>query len=244
MRRIIATIVLVLLLSGGLTYVANQMHRQDAAPRPVVQSATFNKNQRSLSNPKSLWVIVNKKRPLMPKDYVPADLVTPKVPQRVPGNESMQLRREASMALETMFASARADGTNLMLSSGYRSYSFQASLYGSYVSSEGNVEADKVSARPGYSEHQTGLAIDVEPENQQCDIDQCFADLPAGRWVAVHAGDYGFILRYPKNKTNVTGYEYEPWHLRYVGNQLVAEMKRTRTETLEEFFDLPSAPSY
>jgi len=131
-----------------------------------------------------------------------------------------------------------------MVSSAYRSYSYQVSLYGKYVRDQGQSVADTQSARPGYSEHQTGLAVDVEPYDQQCDVEQCFADLPAGKWIAANAYKYGFIIRYTKDKTHVTGYEYEPWHVRYVGVELATEMHNQHIETLEEFFGLPAAPDY
>lgn len=204
----------------------------------------FDKTRFSLSNPSSQWVLVNKTRPLEPKDFVPGDLVTPNVPLRVPGNDSMQLRKEAAIGLESLFAAAKSNNTPLMLSSGYRSYDFQTYLYDGYVRDEGQVVADKVSARPGYSEHQTGLSVDIEPLDQQCDVSLCFADLPAGKWLATQAYIYGFILRYPSGKTTVTGYSYEPWHFRFVGKPLAAEMRHRHIATLEEFFGIGAAPDY
>jgi len=121
----------------------------------------FNKQQYSLTDPASIWVVVNKQHPLNPKDYTPADLVVPNVPLRVPGNESMQLREVTATAMEQMFADAKTQGINLMLSSGYRSYAYQVNLYGGYVNTEGRAVADTQSARPGYSEHQTGFAADI-----------------------------------------------------------------------------------
>lgn len=207
-------------------------------------ASTFDKTQYSLTNPTSIWVIVNKKRPLNPKDYVPADLVVPNVPLRVPGNESMKVRKVTATALETMFAAAKKQGINLMLSSGYRSYSYQVALYNGYVKTQGQAVADTQSARPGFSEHQTGLAADVEPVSEKCDVDQCFGNLPEGKWLAANAYQYGFVIRYPLNKDNITGYEYEPWHVRYVGIPLATEMHKEGVSTLEEFFDLPAAPDY
>lgn len=208
------------------------------------KTTSFNKTAFSTTDPTSLWVVVNKQRPLQPISYAPTDLVVPNVPVRVPGNESMEVREVTAKAIEALFAGAKADGVPLMLSSGYRSYSFQTSLYNSYVTAHGQSQADTFSARPGYSEHQTGLAFDVEPLDQQCDVDQCFADLPAGKWIADNAYKYGFLLRYPVDKVSVTGYEYEPWHLRYVGKELALELHNTKTQTLEEFFGLPAAPDY
>lgn len=150
----------------------------------------------------------------------------------------MQLRSETATAVEQLFAAAKKDGINLMVSSGYRSYTYQVNLYAGYVRSSGQAEADKISARPGHSEHQTGLALDVEPTSKTCEVEQCFGDTPEGQWVKAHAYEYGFIIRYTPDKVAVTGYSSEPWHIRYVGAELAAEMHRTNTETLEEFFGI------
>ena len=156
----------------------------------------------------------------------------------------MQVRTDTAAALEALFAGAKAAGVPLMLSSGYRSYAYQTSLYNGYVAAHGQAQADTFSARPGYSEHQTGWAVDVEPLNQQCDVDQCFANLPEGKWVAAHAYEYGFIVRYTADKVGVTGYSYEPWHIRYVGKPLALELHQKGIETLEEFFGLPAVTGY
>lgn len=221
-----------------------------AAP-PVSSTSTgaaqansgFNKQEYSLTDPNSLWVIVNKQHPLSPADYAPGDLVVPNVPLRAPGNESMQLRVSTAQALEKMFAAAKADGVNLQLSSGYRSYNYQVGTYNSYVKQGGQTYADTISARPGFSEHQTGLAVDIEPVSRQCEIVDCFANLPEGKWLAANAYKYGFLMRYPADKLNITGYDYEPWHFRYIGTPLSIELHAQHTETLEEFFGV-SGGSY
>lgn len=205
---------------------------------------TFNKTQHSLTDPSSIWVVVNKKRSLQPANYIPANLVTPSVLLRVPDSESMQLRADVALALKDMFASAEAAGAPLMLSSAYRSYTYQVNLYNGYVMDEGQAQADKSSARPGFSEHQTGLAMDVEPADKSCEVQACFADTAAGKWLATNAWQHGFLLRYPADKTTVTGYEFEPWHFRYIGKELAAEMHAKNITTLEEFFGLPAAPNY
>ena len=212
-------------------------------PEPTEKS-TFDTQKHSTTDPKSIWVIVNKQRQLTPKSYVPTDLRFPNVSQRVPGNESMKLRDEAATAVEKMFADAKKDGLNLEVSSGYRSYSFQVSLYGGYVQTQGQAEADTQSARPGYSEHQTGLALDIQPADGRCHLEECFQDTAEGKWVKEHAYKYGFIMRYTPTKQTVTGYTYEPWHFRYVGVDLATEMHTTNIETLEEFFKTGSAPDY
>lgn len=206
--------------------------------------AAFNKQQYSTTDPTSIWVIVNKQHPLNPNDYVPSDLVVPDVPLRVPGNESMQVRTVTAQALETMFSAAKKQGVNLMLASGYRSYTYQVGLYNSYVQSQGQAVADTQSARPGYSEHQTGLAADLEPANRVCEVDQCFASTPEGKWLSANAYKYGFIIRYAKGLDNITGYEYEPWHVRYVGTELSTEMHAKGVATLEQFFDVSGGKTY
>lgn len=196
----------------------------------------FDKSKHSLSDPNSLWVIVNKKRPL-PQSYVPAKLVTPSVPVRSGGEEGT-VRSETAKALETLFGSAKKQGYDLLFVSGYRSYALQTSVYNRYVNTLGQAEADRISAKPGTSEHQTGLAADVGTTDRVCELEICFGDTPAGKWIAANAYKHGFIVRYTKDKEAVTGYSYEPWHLRYVGKELAAELKRTNIQTLEGFFNL------
>ena len=207
-------------------------------------SAGFNKQQYSTTDPTIIWVVVNKPHPLSPIDYAPADLVVPNVPLRVPGNESMQRRAPAATALEQMFAGAKAAGLNLMLASGYRSYNYQVGLYNGYVNTEGQATADTQSARPGHSEHQTGLAVDIEPDSRKCELGQCFANTPEGKWLAANAYRYGFILRYTPNKVAITGYESEPWHFRYIGKDLAQQMRASGITTLEEFFGISGGQNY
>jgi D-alanyl-D-alanine carboxypeptidase len=205
---------------------------------------TFNKNQYSVNDSSSLWVVVNKGR-VLPRDYEPAGLSVPGIPLRFDrSNTDMSLRSDAAGALKQLSDGATKAGLRLMLSSGYRSYSEQVGLYSGYVSSYGQAAADTFSARAGYSEHQTGLAADLEPASRQCEIDACFADTPEGKWLAANAYQYGFIIRYPADKTQVTGYEYEPWHVRYVGTALSTQMHTQSIETLEEFFGLQPYTSY
>lgn len=215
-----------------------------SSSKATTTSDGFNKNQYSLTDPNSIWVVVNKQRPLNPKTFVPPDLVVPNVPLRVPGNETMEMQQVTATALESLFAAAKTADAAMMVSSGYRSYSFQVSLYNGYVQSQGQATADTQSARPGFSEHQTGLAVDVEPADGTCNVDQCFANTAAGKWLAANAYKYGFIIRYPQGLESVTGYEYEPWHIRYVGVSLATEMHKDNIQTLEQFFDLGSAPDY
>lgn len=196
---------------------------------------------KSLTSATSDWVIVNKRNHLHSVTYVPSDLVS--VP--VPHVYAPKLRKKASAAVVTMFAAyAKQTGKSMQSQSAYRSYSAQKSVYNGFVSRIGKKKADLTSARPGYSEHQSGLSIDISARPAKCTLAACFADTSQGKWLAKNAWKYGFVLRYPKGKTSVTGYEFEPWHYRYVNKGLAAEMHRTGTRTLEEFFGLPKAPSY
>ena len=112
------------------------------------------------------------------------------------------------------------------------------------VSSLGKDKADAQSARPGHSEHQTGLAADLASLPSTCELAQCFATTPQGMWLAANSWRFGYILRYPSDKTAVTGYIFEPWHYRYVGVELATEMHEKGISTMEEFFELPPAPDY
>jgi D-alanyl-D-alanine carboxypeptidase len=200
----------------------------------------------SLSDPASIWVVVNKRRPLQPKNYMPSDLVVPKLQLRdnITSDERL-VRSETAHALGTMAAAAQKDGLTLTLESGYRSYQLQVDTYDFYVQQQGQTIADSQSARPGYSEHQTGLAADIGgTTNPDCNVRSCFAEEPEGKWLAANAYRYGFIIRYVPDKTAVTGYEPEPWHVRYVGTELSQKMHDNHIETLEEYFKLPAAPNY
>ncbi len=223
--------------------VSSDMNNQNNSDTHKTTSK-FDKARYSLTDPTSIWTIVNKKHSLSPKTYIPSDLVVPDVRLRVPGNSSMQVRQVTAKALEELIGDAKTQGIDLELSSGYRSYSFQVSLYGSYVKSDGQAAADRVSARPGYSEHQTGLAADLDDLSHKCHLETCFGDLPEGKWLAAHAYEYGFIIRYPKGKESVTGYAYEPWHLRYVGIPAATEMHSRHVQTLEEFFGVSGGVNY
>jgi D-alanyl-D-alanine carboxypeptidase len=241
-------IVICALVGGGLLvwkHGAVEAPAKDSTTHPGTNlSTSFNKKAFSLTDPASIWVIVNKQHALQPKDYVPNDLVFPSVPLRVPGNESMQLRQPAATALEQMFQAAQKDGVQLMLSSGYRSYTYQVNLYNGYVASQGQAIADTQSARPGFSEHQTGLAADIEPLSKNCEVEQCFGQTTEGSWVAANAYKYGFIIRYQAGDENITGYEPEPWHVRFIGTGLASEMHRSKTRTLEKFFGVSGGKTY
>jgi D-alanyl-D-alanine carboxypeptidase len=199
--------------------------------------------QFSLTDPASPWVVVNKRRPLSPASYVPADLVQPNIRLAVSG-EAAQLNSTTAAAAEQLFAAAAGDGVVMTLASGYRSYDTQVSTYNSYVSSRGQAEADTASARPGFSEHQTGWAFDIGDGGGACAFQPCFADQPAAVWAKANAHRFGFVVRYPWMQQEITGYYYESWHLRYIGVEAAMDMSKRGIETLEQYFGLEAAPGY
>ncbi len=197
----------------------------------------------NLDDPTSLQVIVNKKRPL-PAGFAPPDLVMPPVKLRLgPAEEQMKIRRPVNDALIQMFAAAQRDSVVLVFGSGYRSEALQKQFYNQYVAQSGQPAADTFSARPGYSEHQTGLAIDINSGTGGCHLEICFKDTAEGKWLQLHAATYGFVIRYPEGKQAITGYQYEPWHLRYVGRELATKIRQSN-KTLEEYFGLSPAAQY
>ena len=179
----------------------------------------------------SPWLVVNKK--------VSAGSSTP---PRLTTSGNLRLQPSAAGAYEKMAKTAARQGTSLWVASSYRSAARQKSLYTAYVARDGRKAADTYSARPGHSEHQTGLAVDVA--GSSCTLSGCFADTAAGRFVKSDAYRYGFVVRYPKGADATTGYRYEPWHLRYVGPWLAGYLHSVGSLTLERAFALPAAPDY
>lgn len=170
-------------------------------------------------------VLVTKDRPLQPLSFVPPDLVD------VAGT---RLAAAAAEDYEAMTAAAANDGVFIIAISGFRSYAEQAELHARYQSLFGAGRAADLSAKPGHSEHQSGLAVDIADASGQCPLLECFADTPAGAWSAANGWKFGFIVRYPAGAQSITGYSYEPWHLRHVGKATAAEMHAAGTPTLEE----------
>lgn len=192
--------------------------------------------QAVVTNSEAMTVIVNKQRSL-PEGYEPDDLVEPNVPFSFDGpHEKRHMRKEAAEALEKLFAGAKADDIELRAVSGYRSYQRQVSIYNNNVKTKGQEYTDRVSSVPGHSEHQTGLAIDVSSPSVGNAIEEVFGTSKEGQWLAEHAAEYGFIIRYPKGEEAITGYVYEPWHIRYVGTDLAPDVVKSGL-TLEEYFD-------
>ncbi|WP_180987428.1 D-alanyl-D-alanine carboxypeptidase family protein [Arthrobacter sp. AFG20] len=228
--------------SASATSPAATAPTTTAAAAPPSAAARLPK-QYSLTAPASPWVIVNKHRPLKPANYVPADLVQPRVALAVTG-EAAQLNRTTAAAAERMFAAAAAGGVTLTLASGYRSYATQTVTYNGWVGSQGRAAADTASARPGYSEHQTGWSFDIGDGGGACSFQPCFAEQPAAVWAKANAHRFGFVVRYPFMQHAITGYFYESWHLRYIGVEAATDMRKRGIATLEQYFGLEAAPGY
>lgn len=192
--------------------------------------APFDLTTHSTTDPASPWVVVNKRRPMTPADFEPELTVV----------DQHLVATIAADDLTALLDAAAEAGVPLHVASAYRSPSYQRGVYDGIVARDGQALADRWSARPGHSEHQTGLAVDVDSlAHPECRIEACFGDLREGRWVARHAHRFGFLVRYTEDARRITGFDAEPWHLRYVGRPLAREMHRTGVTTLEEVFGLP-----
>lgn len=197
----------------------------------------------NLADPTSVWVVVDKLRPLQPASFTPPAQVS------VPGVRNLvgsTLRADAAAAMSAMVAAARAAGTgDMAILSSYRSYGSQVRTYNSHVASQGKAAADRGSARPGYSEHQSGLAADlVACGGSGCGGLDGFGATAQGRWIAANSWRFGFIVRYEAGQEPITGYDAEPWHVRFIGVPLATAYHDLGFHALETFWGLPPAPDY
>ena len=184
----------------------------DATQSPVVPSVVIDEQGLTYIN----GILVVNKTYALPRTYDP-------------GVDS-----EAYAALQEMFQGAAADGISLEIVSGYRSFDRQNTLYNNYVARDGVEAADTYSARAGHSEHQTGLAFDLNS------LEESFGETREGIWLREHCWEYGFIIRYPKGKESITGYMYEPWHVRYLGKSAAKSVFESGL-CLEEYLNVTSA---
>lgn len=228
MKKSVTVVLIFILLSVGLLYLFRAFSMSDS------RSSNFNQNQYSLTDSTSIWVVVNKQHPLIPKTYSPKKLVAI-------GN-GQRMHPQAANELAKMLKEAEISKHQLTVESGYRSYETQSLAYDSLVTGFGQAKADNESARAGYSEHQTGLAIDFGSEG--CKVQDCFANTSTGKWLRSNSYKYGFILRYPPNKESITGYKNEAWHYRYVGHGLAEQLHSGNNITLEEFFGVSGGKRY
>lgn len=259
-KRIILLPVVVLLLFGGfLFYEKNRKHTETfpltasptafgekvTAPTPTPTPRLLPDDISSIQDisrtvpvdtiPQSITALVNRNY-LLPSNYTPSDLKEPKVRFSFSyQGDKRKLRKEAASALEKMFRAAEKKKIILYGVSGYRSYARQKQIYTRNVSLYGKRTTDTVSATPGSSEHQTGLTIDISSKSVGFLLDKNFGRTKEGKWVAKNAHKYGYIVRYPDGKSKITGYHYEPWHIRYVGKELATYLYKNKL-TLEEYY--------
>nr|WP_249317062.1 M15 family metallopeptidase [Bacillus sp. FJAT-50079] len=207
----------------------------------AIEAAYFNDTHEvngitEIKNPDNVMALVNKIFAL-PETYEPEDLVRPNVEFSF-GDQDIEksyLRKDAAEALENMFEAAESEGIYLFAVSGYRSYERQKAVFDAEIARVGEEQALQAVAYPGKSEHQTGLAMDISSQSAQFLLSEQFGETAEGQWLKENAHRYGFILRYPQEKEDITEYQYEPWHFRYVGEK-VAGWIYEHGWTLEEFF--------
>ncbi len=207
----------------------------DGLPQKA-EAAFTNSGTEIIANPYDQLGLINKEHAL-PEDYIPEDLVIPDVP--FPFAEDLpkkQMREAAAAALEELFQDAKEAELELYAQSGYRSYERQDVIFAANVDAHGEEAANNFSARPGESEHQSGLTMDVTSPAVNFDLVIEFGETEEGQWIKENAADYGFIIRYPEGKEEITMYQYEPWHLRYVGVKAAQEIM-SQELTLEEYLE-------
>lgn len=226
---------------------------QTGTPEPITPDPTATPEPTEVPTPTPIIVntdtstvtyLVNREYPL-PEDFVPEELTTPDVlfPFSDTTIDKAKMTPEAGDALALLFAAAYDEAELTLYGvSAYRSYARQYTIYATNLATRGIAHTNRYSAAPGRSEHQTGLAIDISCASEGYGLETTFADTPEGVWVAENAHRFGFILRYPKDKEHITGYNYEPWHIRYVGCDLAGYLYETGL-TLDEYYGVPSTLS-
>jgi D-alanyl-D-alanine carboxypeptidase len=236
---VLAIVSTALVLRPGFHPSATAPISQPAPVGPQIPASTPRAPRDDDQN--SYSIVVDKLRPLRPLDYVPADLVPVTVPFI---GQRPYLRAKAATAVEALFAAFHTEtGQQMQSNSAYRSYDEQKQELARFSEGVSESEALDSVARPGYSEHQTGLAIDIGAFHSSCITRECFAGTTQAHWLAVNAWRFGFIIRYPRDEQALTGYTYEPWHIRYVGLAL-AKAIHGHYPSLESYFGLPPAPNY
>lgn len=182
-------------------------------------------------------ILVNKEEENhLSETYKPSDLEHVKYYAADRSEEGRYLRKKASEQFQKLVEDAEKENIEIVVTTAFRSYGFQSSLFNSYAAQKGEAEANKTSARPGESEHQTGLAADLSTGEINYRNSSDFGDTKAGEWVAENCYKYGFIIRFPNGQEDITGYTYEPWHIRYVGKTAAKEIY-DEDITLEEYIE-------
>lgn len=225
---IISCVVLIVASIGIFKTLAVKGSNQIINKQKTSNNTDITNNSSNIKTKSSNILLANKDTPLG-RDFVPENLVT----TTVPSNKEIEIDKTANKKLTELFKAAKKEGLDLLLVSGYRDYATQNDIFNEGVANDGLEHTTKYIAKPGESEHQTGLAVDIVSYSYMS-LDDGFENSPTGKWLAANAYKFGFILRYPKDKENVTKYNYEPWHFRYVGDDIAKEIKDSGL-TLEEY---------
>ncbi|AAK81230.1 D-alanyl-D-alanine carboxypeptidase [Clostridium acetobutylicum] len=233
MKKIILALIIISVISASLFIYKNNQPKKTVVNEPKKKVSTPKKQAKKPEVKKQNILLVNKQSKLS-GNYIPQNLRTPNVKFISSSDPNVnQMESEAATGLENMFNAASKDGLTLLAVSGYRPYSYQQKLYNEKVARDGKAEADKYVAEPGTSEHQTGLAMDLL-STEYSSLDDGFMNTNSYKWLQQNCGKYGFIIRYPKDKENITKYNFEPWHVRYIGLPASQEIMN-RGITLEEY---------
>ncbi len=247
-------VVSALVIGGGVAFAISAAQQPEpeatiskvaASPKPMpaetaaAEPAPLPAPLYDVDTPTSITVVVNKQRPFNPIDWAPDDLV---LPEGIPNVWDHPIRAEAATALQQMYQAASEAGVPFTITSGYRDYWLQKDIYDDLVAQGGVEFADSDTARPGHSEHQTGLTVDLFGE-EGCQLSACFGETATGIWLRDNAYRFGYILRYNDGEQATVGYTYEPWHFRYVGVEVATAMHDQGVLNLEDFFGLPPAPT-
>lgn len=204
---------------------------EEEPQQPTLPKAT--EQERLEAEKRGLLILINKQNPV-DQAYKPEDLTPIKYYASNRSEAGRYMRKEAAGQFHKLVEAAAAEGHELVMTTAYRSYGFQQTLWNNYVASEGEAAASRFSARPGQSEHQSGLAVDVSAPSVDYALTDSFGETEEGIWLAQNAHRFGFIIRFPEGKEDITGYLYEPWHIRYVGEPVAAEIY-AKDITLEEY---------
>ncbi|MEG0307556.1 MAG: M15 family metallopeptidase [Clostridium sp.] len=242
-RNIVLAIIVVLIVTCGWkgvkalnskSVVVSQ--QSDLSDRRKSRGSAIDDDDSIIELDRETVLIVNREN-VLDENYLPENLTAPKTKFIGNGDPNVnKLEATAAKALEELFNAAKKDSIYLLGVSGYRDYNYQKNLYNKAVRESGKEYADKYTAKPGASGHQTGLVMDILSEDYQT-LDDGFDKTDAYKWVEKNCSSYGFIIRYPKGKESITGYNYEPWHLRYVGKTVAKEIMGNGI-TLEEYVDI------
>ena len=215
-------------------YKAYQSNNSDLSIEDIVTRVNLNLDKETYTdtipstNLNTNYLLVNKFN-YLDSSYIPNNL---ELLDNSYAKSGIYLVKEAKDNIERLISDAKEDGMNIRVISAYRSYTYQENLYNNYVKNDGVENADTYSARPGYSEHQTGLVVDV---TKVYDNFNNFENTDEYNWMLENASNYGFILRYPKDKENITTYSFEAWHYRYVGVELAKKIKASNL-TFDEYY--------